>query len=323
MTEFCAACGAPVPAAARICGRCAHPIARPAAGSGHIERPAAASPRQDARPAAGSPRQDARPAAGQEQQRVLTPDAVIPPGEKPRPAWIKRLGPFGAVAAAALKFKGILLLVASKALQFKALLSVLAFFGVYWAAYGWRFAAGLVAGIYLHEMGHVWMLRRYGMRASMPMFIPGFGAFVSSYGPRTAGQDARIGLAGPLWGSAAAITALLLSITYPNPAWGAIVSVNAVINLFALTPVWIFDGSKGFRALDLRQRLSLMLLAGALWYVTGQAIFAIFLLGALYRVVWNKDFAAEPDNGAFFEFAGLLAILGAVLALAPGAGSVL
>src|SRR5580698_3975928 len=108
--------------------------------------------------------------------------------EKQQPAWIKKLGPFGAIAAAALKFKTVILLVASKALQFKALLSVLAFFGVYWAAYGWRFAAGLVAGIYIHEMGHVWMIRRYGMRATMPMFIPGFGAFVSSPDQRSVAQ---------------------------------------------------------------------------------------------------------------------------------------
>ena len=236
---------------------------------------------------------------------------------------MKKLGPFGAVAAAALKFKTVILLVASKALQFKALLSVLAFFGVYWAAYGWRFAAGLVAGIYIHEMGHVWMIRRYGMRAAMPMFIPGFGAFVSSPDQRSVAQGARIGLAGPLWGSAAAITFLLLSVRFPSPAWAAVIQVTAAINLFALTPIWIFDGDKAFRALDLRQRLYLMALAGLLWYWTGQIMFAVFLVGAAYRVLWKKDFAPEADTGACLEFAALLALLGALLAWAPlGAGRV-
>ena len=266
MNQFCAACGSPVPAAARICGRCAHPVDRTAT--------AVAAPVHSAMPSSIAPQ---------------------PGQEKQAPSWTKRLGPFGAIGAAAFKFKTVIFLFLTKAAQFKALLSVLAFFGVYWAAYGWRFAAGLVAGIYIHEMGHVWMLRRYGMRASMPMFIPGLGAFVTSYEPRTAGQDARIGLAGPLWGSAAAITALLLSVAYPSPAWAAIVRVTVIMNVFALTPVWIFDGSRAFRALDLQQRLYLMILAGALWYATGQAIFAVFLAGALYRVVWNKDFA--PSAG--------------------------
>jgi Zn-dependent protease len=287
MNAYCAACGSLVPEAASICGRCASPVQRP-----HIDRPPAGSAQ-----------------AG---------------GAKPQPGWVKKLGPFGAVAAAALKFKTVILLVASKALQFKALLSVLAFFGVYWAAYGWRFAAGLVAGIYIHEMGHVWMIRRYGMRASMPMFIPGFGAFVSSPDQRTITQGARIGLAGPLWGSAAAITFLLLSVAYPSPAWAAIIQVTAVINLFALTPIWIFDGSKGFDALDLRQRLYLMGLAGLLWYSTGQIMFAIFLLGAAYRVAWKRDSAPAADAGACLEFAALLALLGALLVWAPfvGAGRV-
>jgi len=288
MNQYCAACGSPVPAVASICGRCAHPVGQPPAVSARTigQLPAA-------------------------------PERPQPEEAKPQAAWIKKLGPFGAIAAAALKFKTVILLVASKALQFKALLSVLAFFGVYWAAYGWRFAAGLVAGIYIHEMGHVWMIRRYGMRATMPMFIPGFGAFVSSPDQRTVAQGARIGLAGPLWGSAAAITFLLLSVSFPSPSWAAIVRVTAVINLFALTPIWIFDGSKGFGALDLRQRLYLVILAALLWYITGEAIFAIFLLGAAYRILWNKDFAPQPDAGALFEFAGLLAVLAAVLALAP------
>lgn len=245
--------------------------------------------------------------------------AYIPPAGEPKHQhpWIKKLGPLGAIAVAAIKFKTVILLLLTKALQFKALLSMLAFFGVYWAAYGWRFAAGLVIGIYLHEMGHVWMLRHYSMRASMPMFIPFVGAFVTSYDSRTPGQDARIGLAGPLWGVGAAITALALSRSYPNPAWGPIVGVTAVINLFALVPVWIFDGSKGFRALDLRQRLLLIVLAALLWYVTGQTLFAIFIAGAGYRVLWKKDFAPAPDSGALLEFAGLLAVLGAVLTLTP------
>jgi Zn-dependent protease len=283
MNAYCAACGSLVPEAASICGRCASPVQR-------------------------------APAI------LVQAQTDQPQPEKPQPAWIKKLGPFGAIAAAALKFKTVILLVASKALQFKALLSALAFFGVYWAAYGWRFAAGLVAGIYIHEMGHVWMIRRYGMRATMPMFIPGFGAFVSSPDQRSVAQGARIGLAGPLWGSAAAITFLLLSVSFPSPAWVPIVRITAVMNLFALAPIWIFDGTKGFRALDLRQRLYLMGLAGLLWYWTGEIMFAVFLLAAAYRVFWKKDHPPTGDTGACLEFAALLALLGALLAWTPLTG---
>src|SRR5216683_661033 len=43
------------------------------------------------------------------------------------------------------------------------------------------FGVGFILGIYVHEMGHIWALRQFGLRASAPMFIPGFGAFVSLY----------------------------------------------------------------------------------------------------------------------------------------------
>jgi hypothetical protein len=77
------------------------------------------------------------------------------------------------------------------------LLSAVAAFGVYWTVWGWKFALGLVASMYVHDMGHVFALRRYGIRATAPMFVPGLGAFVcmEQY-PKSQREDARVGLAG-------------------------------------------------------------------------------------------------------------------------------
>ncbi|MBV8847416.1 MAG: site-2 protease family protein [Bryobacterales bacterium] len=271
----CPACGSGVPPAASICGRCAHPVAAP----------------------------------------------PLNPEPKPQPDWIKRLGPFGAIAAAALKFKTAILLVLAKAkflifglAKLKTLLSMLATIGVYWTIYGWRFAAGFVIGIYIHEMGHVWMLRQYGLRASAPMFIPGFGAFVSLYdSPADASQDARIGLAGPLWGAGAAVAFLLPGVAGAGGVWFAIAHATAYINLFNLTPVWMLDGGRAFGALDYRQRLMWLGLAAVLWYMSGSGLFLLLLLGAAYRVFWKKDHAIAADQGAMFQFAGLMILFGAIL----------
>ena len=91
------------------------------------------------------------------------------------PAWTKKLGPLGVVIAFLLKFKGVVLIALSKAKflllgfgKLKTLLSMMAFFGVYWTQFGWKFALGFVLGIYVHEMGHVWALRREGLRAGAP-----------------------------------------------------------------------------------------------------------------------------------------------------------
>src|SRR5206468_952877 len=72
----------------------------------------------------------------------------------------------------------------------------------------WKFALGLVASIYVHEMGHVAALLKYGVRASAPMFIPGLGAVIrmkQALGDPQ--QEARVGLAGPAWGVGAALAA--------------------------------------------------------------------------------------------------------------------
>jgi hypothetical protein len=127
----------------------------------------------------------------------------------PAPAPKKR-GPLytavAAVGALLLKFKFAIIFLLAKGklllaglFQAKTMLSMVIAVGVYAALWGWKFAVGLIASIYVHEMGHVERLRHYGIKASAPMFIPGFGAFVrlKQY-PSSPREDAQIGLAGPL-----------------------------------------------------------------------------------------------------------------------------
>lgn len=54
-----------------------------------------------------------------------------------------------------------------------------------------------------------------------------------------------MGLAGPLWGLAAAIAAALAYLATDAPIWAAIARFGAWINLFNLLPVWQLDGSRG------------------------------------------------------------------------------
>jgi Zn-dependent protease len=247
--------------------------------------------------------------------------------QESRARWTKRLGPLGVVVAFLLKFKTVLLLGVTKAKflllglsKLSTFLSMFATFGVYWTWYGWKFALGFVLGIYVHEMGHVWRLRQYGLRASAPMFIPGFGAFVSLYdSPANLGEDARIGLAGPLWGAGAGVAALLPAMLAPGSGgvWMAVAHFTAYINLFNLIPVWQLDGGRAWRALNFLQRLMLLVLMGALFALTREGIFVLLLLGALYRIFVKRDHAPQPDQGVLVEFAGLLILFAAMLALIP------
>jgi Zn-dependent protease len=203
--------------------------------------------------------------------------------------------------------KGKLLLFGLSKLS--TLVSMLAYAGVYWALYGWQFAFGMVFSIYIHEMGHVLKLREYGIPASAPMFIPGLGAFIRMNALRiTPIQDARVGLAGPIYGLAAAAFALAAGFFTQAKAWDAIAHFGAVINIFNLTPVWQLDGSRGFSSQSRKQRIVILVTAAMLWFVTKEVMLGVVTAGGVYRL-FTKDAAEEPDNLGMLQFLGLLVAL--------------
>ena len=125
------------------------------------------------------------------------PHPVASPSSSSTPDWAKRLGPLGPIALALWKLK--------------FLWSFVAFFGVYWSLWGARFGIGFAVLILMHEMGHFIDIKRRGLPADMPMFVPGLGAYVrwTALGVPL-GTRAAISLAGPLAGwFAAGICALL------------------------------------------------------------------------------------------------------------------
>src|SRR5436305_2775206 len=99
----------------------------------------------------------------------------------------RRLGSaLAALVAFIAKFKAIIILLPKLKLLTSAgtmLVSVAA----YSIVFGWPFAVGLVVLLFVHEIGHVIALRREGIPASAPMFIPFLGAVISA---RSLGRNA-------------------------------------------------------------------------------------------------------------------------------------
>ncbi|HEY0781921.1 MAG TPA: site-2 protease family protein, partial [Thermoanaerobaculia bacterium] len=185
-------------------------------------------------------------------------------------------------------------------------------FGVYWSVFGWPFAAGLVLSIYVHEMGHVWALKRFGFAASLPMFVPGFGALIRlQQSPVSAREDARIGLAGPLWGLGAAMVAYAGFLAGGPPLLAALARWGAWVNLFNLLPVWQLDGGRAFRALARSERIAIALLLLALWLWTREGLLILLLIAAGVRA-FSAEAPAEGDRKALLQFAFLLVALTAL-----------
>lgn len=239
--------------------------------------------------------------------------------QQPRPNWAKRAGVIGAAALFLWKFKVVIafLLTKGKLLLlgftkggtfFSMLLSI----GVYWQVFGWKWALGVVLGIYVHEMGHVAMLRHYGMPFSAPMFVPGFGAFVRTrYYPKEPVAEARVGLAGPIWGLGAALACYLVYLLTGLSAWGAIARILGLFNLLNLTPVWQLDGAHGFRALTRRQRWIATGVTALAWIWSANMPLLVLPLFAGLAAFGGTP-AAEPDRRALIEY---VVLVGALTAL--------
>ena len=217
-----------------------------------------------------------------------TPDQPRAQNSDGQPMWWRGAAGIGAIAlllATKLKF---LLLGLTKASTF---LSMFAFFGVYWSIYGWPLALGLVVSIYIHEMGHVAMLRRLGIAAGAPLFIPGMGAVVMLKqhitDPLT---DAKIGLARPVWGLGAALAALTMWVLSGAEIWFAIAQLTGFLNLFNLIPVWQLDGSRGMHVLARTERWTLVAAIVVALMLTEQRM--LFIVGAV--AVWR---AMQKDAG--------------------------
>src|SRR5260370_16822471 len=122
--------------------------------------------------------------------------------------------------------------------------------------------------------------------------------------PANVGEDARVVLAGPIFGLGAAVFAWLCAIATGQPVWYAIARIGAWINLFNLIPVWQLDGGRGFRALTRKQRGIGLVIAFAMWALTEEPMLLFICLGALYRL-FSKDFPHQPANLALAHYAAL------------------
>jgi Zn-dependent protease len=120
----------------------------------------------------------------------------------------------------------------------------------YALAFGWPFAVGFVLLLFVHEMGHVIQLRREGVEASGPIFIPFVGAVIAveSLG-KDAAAEARVGLAGPILGTAATLIPLAIWLATGSDLWRALAYIGFFINLINLLPVLPLDGGRAMAVL--------------------------------------------------------------------------
>jgi Zn-dependent protease len=173
-----------------------------------------------------------------------------PPERRDRSRFRRRLGSLlAALVALVAKFKTVLLLL-PKLKLFTTAGTMLVSIAAYSFVFGWTFAVGFVVLLLVHEMGHVIQLRREGIKASAPMFIPFLGAVISA---RSLGDnalaEARVGLAGPILGTIGSAFCILIWHVTGNDIWRALAFTGFFLNLFNLLPVIPLDGGRAMAAM--------------------------------------------------------------------------
>jgi Zn-dependent protease len=207
--------------------------------------------------------------------------------QKPEPAPpSQRRGPWVTVTGLALfalsKLK--FLLVGLKALPFAKILltsgSMLFSMVLYAIGMGVPFAVGFVLMILIHELGHGYAMRRHGLAAGAPVFIPFLGAMIAMKSqPRTPLVEAEVAIAGPIAGTAAALVACGLFFVTHSPLFLALAHTGFLLNLFNLTPFGFLDGGRVVKLFSRK-----MWIVGALVLVTMFALthsLQLLLIGLL------------------------------------------
>ncbi len=168
------------------------------------------------------------------------------PGPQSRPATLggrvkRALAPLAGIGALIAKFGAILV----KFKAFTVVGSMAVSVAAYTTLWGWKFALGFVLLIFVHEMGHVIVLRRRGIPASAPVFLPFLGAFVSmKQMPRSVYEEAESALAGPLVGTIGSLIVAWVAHENGSGLLRALAFTGLFLNLFNLLPALPLDGGR-------------------------------------------------------------------------------
>jgi Zn-dependent protease len=256
--------------------------------------------------------------------------ADIPPESpyhySPAPSTRRRglLGGIGAALVAAWAYGKYILLFAFKFKLLATFLTMFVSFGAYALFFGPWAALGIVVMIFVHEMGHVIEIRRQGMKASAPIFIPFFGAAIfQRQHAQSPIHQAQIGIAGPLAGTVGATVAFAAYAVTHSPILLVWAYFGFFVNLLNMIPFGMLDGgwilapaSKWF------QVAGLAVLAGLLLFAPVSPILILIILLGLpmvYERFRNKALDAYMTSGpptARYAMAGAWLVLVLYLAYA-------
>jgi membrane-associated protease RseP (regulator of RpoE activity) len=193
----------------------------------------------------------------------------------------------------------------AKILKSAKLLLAGASFATYALLYTWQFALGIMWAIAIHELGHVWAMRKTGMPTPGFYFVPFFGGAAIGERAQSERHDVFITGLGPSWGLLAALPAAALYGVTGSPFWAALCGFIGFITLFNLLPIYPLDGGRltNSIAASLAPGLQvfLLLVGGAI--VLGLMVYVHFYFIAILFAIGAFEIFQERKKVASGEIA--------------------
>ncbi len=232
------------------------------------------------------------------------PDPPAPREEAQRSLLRRILGPLLVAGALLFKYGKAALLLLPKAKVLTTSASMLVSIAAYSLIWGWKFALGFVLLLLVHEMGHVIQLRREGVQASAPLFIPFLGALVAAKSlGRDAAAEARVGLAGPVLGTLGTAALLPVAFSTGDPFWKALAFTGFFLNLFNLVPVAMLDGGRAFAAMAPWMWFVGLALSIGLVFVAPNPILVLIVLVGIFDTWrrWKAIRSGDPETRRYYQ----------------------
>jgi len=232
------------------------------------------------------------------------PYEPAPIRREPRFRLLRKLAaPLILIGAFLAKFKYILFAI----FKFKVVttsLSMVVSIGAYSLLWGWKFALGFVALLFVHEAGHALEAKRQGLPVSAPVFIPFLGAAILlKENPQNAWREAQIALAGPIVGSLGAAVVWWYGEATDNNLLIAVAFTGFFLNLFNLLPIVPLDGGRAVAALHPALWLVGLVGLAALTFVAPNPILILILVVSAMEL-WNRWRARDtPEARTYYSIA--------------------
>jgi Zn-dependent protease len=225
-------------------------------------------------------------------QELYEPEPVrdyepIHPKSRWRELAKKLWAPLAAVGYLLFKFKAALLAL-FKLKIFATSGTMLVSIAAYAWIWGWKFAVGFVLLLLVHELGHVLELRRQGIPASAPLFIPFLGAVVGMKRmPHDVWREAQVALAGPILGSLGTVAVWAAGEALGSDLLVALAFTGFFLNLFNLLPIVPLDGGRAVAAIHpALWAFGLAGLVGLAIVYPNPILLLVLVLGGLE--LWNR-----------------------------------